>query len=741
MFTWALSDQGDIWKDLLTDKDGQYVEMQSGRLFNQNSVQSSLTPFKQIRFSPKGSDTWIEYWSPFSGTGGVTDANETGIISFKNDELSISSNLFIRDTLYLQDSLGNIIFRRIVQLKPLQTISLKLNLNAGLMRGATISLADARWTLGKESLSRPDESPANFDWSSVQGLFIYARDLAGLRNYPESEIYLRKCLERDHYFVPALSLLSQLQYEKMNYDSAFHFARLALSVDTYDPQANYYYALAAFKLEKKSDALDGMEIAALSTSFRSAAYTGISRIYLRDNNLQKAFDYAKKSMVNNTANMEGLQLQFLVNRLRGKGNRELENEIRYLEPLNAFLSFERYFKEDHKGKLGSSIPVFRNEFPEQTFLEMAIWYAGLGRTEDAKSVLKLAPEHPMKYYWLAWLSGNSQDEQVYMHRAIAMPADFVFPFRGESKPVLEWACSKSGDWKSVYYLSLLHLSKNNRSQAEHLLEAIKEETGFAPFYLTRASLHSDSAIVLADLKRAEKVGNHDWRYAYALAEFYLNHYNYAEARRTIEPYYVQYPEHYIPAMLYVKTLLRLDDNRKADSVLSRLTILPFEGAGEGRRLYQETKLRMALASLKDGENESALKYVEESRKWPHSMGAGKPYDDLVDERAEDYLQATILERSGKKDAAMNFFNKIAGSNKDPYSNNALLQILSLIKLGKSQQAGELWNKWKGNPGNQSFMQAAENFISQYEKKSDQIDYSRFDRFLKMISSSKDQRLF
>lgn len=40
MFSWALSDQGDIWEELLTDNAGQYVELQSGRLFNQNMVTS-----------------------------------------------------------------------------------------------------------------------------------------------------------------------------------------------------------------------------------------------------------------------------------------------------------------------------------------------------------------------------------------------------------------------------------------------------------------------------------------------------------------------------------------------------------------------------------------------------------------------------------------------------------------------------------------------------------------------------
>ena len=73
-FTWAPSEEGSIWIDLLTDGNPQYVELQSGRLFNQNMVQSNDTPFKQFLFTPYGTDEWNEYWLPFSGIGGVAKA-------------------------------------------------------------------------------------------------------------------------------------------------------------------------------------------------------------------------------------------------------------------------------------------------------------------------------------------------------------------------------------------------------------------------------------------------------------------------------------------------------------------------------------------------------------------------------------------------------------------------------------------------------------------------------------------
>ena len=56
IWIWGLSQQGMIWEKLLTDTDGQYVEVQSGRLFNQNAEKSTFTPFKHKSFSPYGTD-------------------------------------------------------------------------------------------------------------------------------------------------------------------------------------------------------------------------------------------------------------------------------------------------------------------------------------------------------------------------------------------------------------------------------------------------------------------------------------------------------------------------------------------------------------------------------------------------------------------------------------------------------------------------------------------------------------
>ena len=68
IWLWALSREGGIWEDLLTDGDGQYTELQSGRCFNQPHGTHYLTPFKHPVFHPGSTERFTESWGVLRGT-------------------------------------------------------------------------------------------------------------------------------------------------------------------------------------------------------------------------------------------------------------------------------------------------------------------------------------------------------------------------------------------------------------------------------------------------------------------------------------------------------------------------------------------------------------------------------------------------------------------------------------------------------------------------------------------------
>ena len=64
IWLWALSREGGIWEDLLTDDDGQYAELQAGRCFNQPRWDNIYSPFKHPSFLPGTAETFVDHWGP-----------------------------------------------------------------------------------------------------------------------------------------------------------------------------------------------------------------------------------------------------------------------------------------------------------------------------------------------------------------------------------------------------------------------------------------------------------------------------------------------------------------------------------------------------------------------------------------------------------------------------------------------------------------------------------------------------
>ena len=62
IWMWGLSRQGAIWEGLLTDSDGPYVELQSGRCFQQPCGGFLKTPFKYPEFAPGVTERFSESW-------------------------------------------------------------------------------------------------------------------------------------------------------------------------------------------------------------------------------------------------------------------------------------------------------------------------------------------------------------------------------------------------------------------------------------------------------------------------------------------------------------------------------------------------------------------------------------------------------------------------------------------------------------------------------------------------------
>lgn len=703
IWIWGLSREGMIWEKLLTDSDGQYVEVQSGRSFNQADGNSTRTPFKHRGFLPYATDTWTEYWFPVKGTKGLVAASPLGGLNVRlcNGGLEV---LFcplepVDDTLEVLDG-ERIIHTAAVSAKPLEpwTKTLSVTVPAERLR-VRIGGNRLEWNGDPKAgeLSRPLRSPPDFDWNSVYGLWLKGKELIRQRSYAPAEEALAACLRKDPYYVPALGDLSLLRLFALDAKGAFDLAQRALAIDTYDPAANYYFGLAAKRLGRFDDARDGFEVAAQSVELRGAAWTELAKLAFHAGDLPRAGVHAERSLEFNQRNLEARQLIALVLRLQGRRNeaRAALDALLAIDPLNSFAGFEKALAEGGETARHTFAASVRNEMPQETFLELAAWYHGLGRRAEAGQLLQLAPQTAEVLYWRAHLEDSEAAANTLLRQAEEASPELVFPFRAESAEVLQWAMSRSSSWCPRYYLALVHWGAGNLDTARRLFDECAEQPDYAPFYAARALLFENVSPErsLADLEQAARRDPSQWRFGKMLVERQLRQGATAAALETARRYYAQSPDNYILGMLHARALLANGRHQEAAERLTRLQVLPYEGGTEGRRLYREAQLLLAVENLQKDNPASALRSIDAARLWPENLGAGKPYPEDVDERLEDFLTAQALSRRGDRAAASEMLRQIADSSARTSEAGTLLRALALQQTNRPAEGRRLLDDW------------------------------------------------
>jgi Tfp pilus assembly protein PilF len=712
IWIWGLSQQGMIWEKLLTDADGQYVEVQSGRLFNQAADNSSLTPFKNHGFAPYASDNWTEYWFPVKQTKGFVMANSYGAFNIKN--VNGESRIYFSPLQNINDKLEifegeKLIYSKQLVLKPLENFTDKLNITVK-TENITAKLGDTKLVYQGSPkanlLNRPKEAPPYFEHNSAYGLYLKGKENMILKHFDKSEENLKAALQKDPLFAPALVSITQLQYRNMNDAKALEYATKALSIDTYEPAANYYYGLINARLGRVADAKDGFDIATQSIAFRSAAYTELSKLYFKEKNTDRALDYAHKALDFNRFNIESYQIMALIYRLSGemdKAKTALNNLIT-IDPLSHFAHFEYYFLNKNELTKKAFLSKITNEMPTETLLELAIWYYEKGQYTESNILLEMASPNAEVLYWQAFLKEKmGQPIGDWIEKGNNASPNLVFPFRSESANVMEWVISKNKAWQPRYYLGLIYWNRNNIDQAKRLFEQCGDTPQYAPFYAGRFELLKN----YSDLEKAANMDKKQWRYGVKMIQYQIDNKNADKAFSIADAYKKTFPDNYIIGMAYAKSLLLNKKYQACSDFLNNIKILPYEGATDGRALYKETQLMLATEHFKNKKYNEALKAIEASRIWSENLGVGKPYAEDTDERLEDWLAVQCYEKLGNGIATEKYLQKILQFKEKNSSTNSILKAMALKKMGKPTNMEDILRRIK----NEGLKQWAESFFN------------------------------
>ena len=685
MWLWALSREGGIWEDLLTDTDGQYVEFQAGRLHVQYQPGADRNPVSQAGFEPLSASRWTEVWFPLEGTGGLTDASPHGAMHVEQEDgrLRVVVQAFgtSADTVMAWSG-GEQVGARTVALEPLVPVVVEFDVDpddpwrvsaTGLGLEGCSNPGEAGFggicgLDGDRGLSRPFETNAEA-WDALpetDRLVFEARELARGRLYPEARSLYDRALAAEPWDRQALLGLGALALRSARYEEGLVHARRALQLDTYDPEANFLAGNLYRALGRRADALDSFGWAARSVAFRAAARVRMAELALDGGDLAAARRHAALALEHDQGSIPAREVLAIASRLAGDGigAARVLAELLELDPLNHFFLAERYLaaRDDRYGESADGAAArlaasMRSEYPEQTLLELALGYANRGLPDDAAHLLELIDEvggGPVATAWRAFLADDAD-----MLRGGVDP-DFAFPYRPETLPVLRWAAAEDPHWAWRYLLGLNLWALDRDAEAADVLAALGDEPDYGPAYAARAHLaEAMGGDPGPDFRRAAARDPDSRLLRIALVRHLQEAGQWAEALETSGRGQELFAGDFNLDLLHVRGLLQAGDYGEAIRILADTRVLPSENARESHRLYEFAHVGAALDELDVGDRAAARGHLEAALEWPESLGQGRPFDP--DERLVRFLLGVVGDDAGGGPGAESAEPEVAAS--------------------------------------------------------------------------------
>ena len=460
-WTWGTAREGAMWEPLLTDADGPYIELQSGRHLSQRDTWI---------FEPRHVEQVEGYWYPVRGIGGISDATVEGALHVADEGAAVVVGAYTtrsrRAELLLLRG-GQVLARRRLTLSPVAPKRVRFPVALGKIE--QVVLLDA----GGATLVRHRTAPRRFAPMERQPLFFAdattaeGKALAGYYAYKDwNARRARRLLDRavaaDPDQTRARRLLGLLSLKAGRWASAReHFERV-LARDEDDAAARYYRVLADLALRRWGRV--ELDLARLSARAGHARLAALLAAMQAMRAADRAGAVAELRRVVALAPSDA-EARALLAALIAEGQpdeaRRLLDGVLVDDPLHPLALIER--------RLAGLGPAPAQLFGQpQVFVEAAIEYARLSLLRRAVGALRLyldrpgARPSPLHHLYLGhYLAalGDRAGATAQVRRGAGLPIEGVFPFRRETLAVLARASrllgAGAGRWRLRYYRGTL----------------------------------------------------------------------------------------------------------------------------------------------------------------------------------------------------------------------------------------------------------------------------------------------
>jgi len=728
-----------------TDKDGLYMETQSGRFIWDGNYEF---------IDPGKTDGWTEYWYGAGKLGGLTTATRDVALFFDVPEnRPATARLAVTATGIFSQSLIELFAGEA------QIWSTRQDLGVGSVFQSSISLpqssagsllhlkirsADGRLLVDHtispdgahpNALYASDSIPRQFgplDTLPVEELYQKGLGHEKFGLIADAEEAYRAALSKDPLFSPVHLRLGLLAMERFDYSNALPHFQKVLERDPTNGDAHYFMGVIYSELDQRLEAQRHFyRLLPSSAKFERRDYM-LALLALKAGDWLEAAPYLAQAAAVAPADLSVRQAHAYL--LRESGRRaeayQERQAILTLDPVNAFAPAENLFTETASANtttVGSSLKPAspaasagrENRLSTlsaldsldqacarhpQGYLELAAEYLRLSAWHEAGRILDRGIEvakssgtlpYPLLLYYRAYVASQERNQKLVAQsiaevRQQELQLD-IYPFRFEDVKILKHALSvEPADSNAAVLLGDLLYSRGRHSEAIGIWRQI---LGHNPGYffalrdLGMALLLKGERLEGLDLlTRASLVRPEHLATIMLVTDINARMGNADAARKALQRALEKDPkrDQWVEKLASVEA--QLGNHSRALELLTTHTFDPTHQTYSLLHLYRGIRLMLALDAHRNKNFPEALSHIRAAAQPPASLGI----DDFATVKSSRLwmFEALLQHAAGNAQEARVAWQAAADTRDDDIESEGLFRAIALLKIGQEQKGRE-----------------------------------------------------
>ncbi|MEI8204401.1 MAG: DUF5107 domain-containing protein, partial [Bacteroidota bacterium] len=736
-WNWGNNEVQRLWDQMLTDKDGPYLELMMGMYSDNQPDYSWNSPFD-------GKDGKMYYY-PVKGLNSIKEASKDIALNVELKTgkaiIQIVSTSNMNNCTLSLSNVGTEILSEKVNLDPTKTFVREIKVPTNLKEedlAVSLKLADNKQIISYiQPKKKNDPEPEKYVHPSNPSQLNNADELyqAGLRLEQfanaiyEPLKYYNEALKRDPNHILTNTKLGEYYLKIGKNEQAKTYLETAVKAQTKkytapkNGEAVYYLGLTLFYQEKYTEAYDMLYKATWNAEFASQSFYLLAVIDCLNGDYSKAFDELNVSISRNSNNVEALSLLAIIQRNQGNlaEASKILKVIEQIDPLSQTAAFEKYLseKKSNSAEAIKKLINFLRDEPD-SYLETASRYIMAGFYKDAQELLQVASNsvnktssaYPLTYYYLGYCNsktGNAGNATSNYAKASKQNLNYCFPFGMWSAKVLKDAIKSNPNDATAHYL-LGNLECDNDPQLAYIEWTKSAELKPAAMTFRNLAFLDGNQFDNPDkaMQNMQKAIDLD-----STNPFFLLEYDqYAEYKGVNPNERLQFLEknHDLTTSWDKTNLVRVElltftgQYDKAIEILKNQHFFIAERTAlNPHASWTNVLLGRGIQYLKNNQPDKAIADFSEIFRFPRNLEISRDSKIVI----ANYWLAKAYQMKVNKKEAIKYLNLMANDNQTytgwGAKQNPLIYYfkgLALNELGKKQEATELFNKMIETGNNQ-----------------------------------------